>query len=305
MNQHLRLIAAGVLAVSTGLVMNSQVRAEDVKEPPIVWKVTEGCARPESAYFDPKSGLIFVSQISGKGADKDNSGWISKLDRSGKVLAAKWVDGLQAPKGIRSTGDTLWVSDIDELIGISIPEGKITDRIKFEGAKFLNDVAASEDGTVYVSDMLGNKIHALKNGKLSVFAEGPELEFPNGLLVDGDKLIVGARGEMTTGTDPQSTKPGHLFALDLKTGKRTLITPEPLGVLDGVEIDGHGGYIVSDWLAGKVFQVSKEGQVKLLVHLTKGTADIAYFPKEHLLILPRMLEDNVTAYDLSKLVSAP
>ncbi len=300
MSISIRLLTCAGISLAATLAASGPVRAEDVKEPPIVWKATEGFSRPESAYFDPKSGFIFVSQISGPGGERDGVGWISKLDRSGKVLAAKWVDGLNAPKGIRSTGDTLWTSDLDELVGVNIPTGKISHRIKIEGAKFLNDVAASEDGTVYVSDMLGNRIHALHAGKLSVVAEGPELEFPNGLLVEGDRLIVGARGELTP--EMQVTKPGHLFAIDLKTGKKTLITPEPLGVLDGVESDGHGGYIVSDWLNGRVFHVSKAGKPTLLAQLTKGTADLAYFPKEKLLILPRMLEDNVTAYDLSKLL---
>jgi sugar lactone lactonase YvrE len=295
-----RLFAAGFVAIVLLNAIGRPSSADDAKEPPVVWKVTEGCARPESAYFDAKSGFLFVSQMSGEGAGKDGVGWISKLDRSGNVLAAKWVEGLNAPKGLRSMDDTLWVSDIDELLGISISTGKVTSNIKIEGAKFLNDVATAVDGSVYVSDMLGNRIYAVRTGKVSVFAEGPELEFPNGLLVEGNNLIVGARGEMSA--DLKSTKPGHLYSLDLKTAKQTLVTNYPLGVLDGVESDGNGGYIVSDWLNGRVLQVTKTSQPKLLIQLTRGTADLAYFQKEKLLILPRMLEDNVTAYDLSKLL---
>jgi outer membrane protein assembly factor BamB len=294
-----RLFAAGFVTIVLLNAIGRPSSADDAKEPPVVWKVTEGCARPESAYFDTKSGFLFVSQMSGEAAAKDGVGWISKLDWSGKVVTAKWVEGLNAPKGLRSMDDTLWVSDIDELVGISISTGKVTSKIKIEGAKFLNDVATAEDGSVYVSDMLGNRIYVVRTGKVSVFAEGPELEFPNGLLVDGNNLIVGARGEIT---DMKSTKPGHLYSLDLKTAKQTLITNYPLGVLDGVESDGNGGYIVSDWLNGCVFQVTKTSQPKLLIQLTRGTADLAYFPKEKLLILPRMLDDNVTAYDLSKLL---
>lgn len=296
-----RLSLFALVASATTLVTGNSLRADD--HPPVVWKATEGCAKPESVYFDSKSGCFFVSQISGPGADRDGVGWISKLDKSGKVLAPKWVQGLNAPKGIRSSGDMLWVSDLDELIGIDIPTGKISQRVKIEGAKFLNDVAVSEDGTVYVSDMLANRIYALRGTRLSVFAEGAELEFPNGVLVDGDRLVIAARGELSA--DLQPTKPGHLFALDLKTAKKSLIAPEPLGVLDGVESDGHGGYIVSDWLSGKVFQVGKDGKTRVLMQLTRGTADLAYFPKEKLLIVPRMMEDNITAYDLSKLVTTP
>ena len=33
----------------------------------------------------------------------------------GKVDAAKWVTGLNAPKGMRALEDTLWVACLDEL----------------------------------------------------------------------------------------------------------------------------------------------------------------------------------------------
>ena len=56
---------------------------------------------------------------------KDGEGWISKLSPKGEVLEAKWVTGLNAPKGMRVQGDTLWVSDIDELVAINRKSGKI------------------------------------------------------------------------------------------------------------------------------------------------------------------------------------
>ena len=36
------------------------------------------------------------------------------------MVSAKWVTGLNAPKGIRSLGGTLWVTDIDEVVSIDI-----------------------------------------------------------------------------------------------------------------------------------------------------------------------------------------
>jgi len=48
-----------------------------------------------------------------------------------------------------------------------------------------------------VSDMMDNKIIAIKDGKVTVFAEGEQLEHPNGLFVDGDRLIVGGWGSGT------------------------------------------------------------------------------------------------------------
>ncbi len=83
-----------------------------------------------------------------------------------------------------------------------------------------------------------------------------------------------------------------------REGKVTPVTPEPLGNLDGVERDGAGGYVVTDWRAGKVFHVSKSGEAKLVLALPQGAADHAVLLDTKTLVLPRMLENRVTAYDL-------
>src|SRR4051794_13239524 len=79
-----------------------------------LWTATQGIDAPESAYFEPVTGYIFVSNVAGKPDEKDGKGWISKLDADGTVLAEKWVSGFNAPKGLRAAGGILWVGDIDE-----------------------------------------------------------------------------------------------------------------------------------------------------------------------------------------------
>jgi hypothetical protein len=206
------------------------------------WTVTAGVDAPESAYVDAASGFIFVSMIGGQPGDKDGNGRIMKLSGDGKVVSAAWVKELNAPKGLRSYDGTLWVADIDEMVSIDISTGGVMSLVKIAGAQFLNDVAIGDDGTVYVSDTLGNKIYAVKDGKASVFAEG-NVEYPNGLLVDGDRLIVGGWGKPEA--DFSTKVPGRLFALDLKTKKKALITPKPVANIDGLELDGRGGYIIT------------------------------------------------------------
>lgn len=265
------------------------------------WSLSEGLNAPESAYLDAGSGFLFISQVGmrpgGTPADKDGNGVISKVTPEGKVVSANWVTGLNSPKGLRSHGGTLWVSDVDEVVVIDIASGTIKSRVKVEGSKFLNDVATGPDGTVYVSDMATSKIHRIKDGKVSTFAEGEQLEHPNGLLVEGDSLVVAAWGK----PEPDfSTKvPGRLYRLNLATGAKTLITPNPTGNLDGLESDGKGGYIVSDWVAGKIYAIAANGNTRLLRQFKQGTADIAYLPASRTLIVPHMLENRVQAYDLS------
>src|SRR5687768_16073056 len=118
----------------------------DLKPLKVVWTVDKDLVKPESAYVEPESGLIYLSNIGEGDAKKDGNGYISKLDTKGKMITAKWATGLNDPKGIRSAKGTLWVSDVDEVVGISLKDGKVTERIKIEEAKFLNDVAAGDDG---------------------------------------------------------------------------------------------------------------------------------------------------------------
>ena len=144
--------------------------------------------------------------------------------------------------------------------------------------------------------MTKNKILRYHDGKLSVFAEGDELENPNGLLVVGNQLVVAGWG---SGSGAKTVL-GHLYSLDLQTGKKTLITPEPVGNLDGVETVARGSYLVSDWSAGKIFYIRQEGTVNLLMQLPKGSADLGYVPDKLLLIVPQMLENKITAYQLRR-----
>jgi hypothetical protein len=261
------------------------------------WTVTDGVETPESVYVDAASGSIFVSMIAGQPGDRDGNGRIMKLAPDGAVVSASWVTGLNAPKGLRSHNGTLWTADIDEVVGIDIAKATVSSRLKIEGSQFLNDVAVGDDGTVYVSDMLASRIYAVKDGKATVFGEGDAMEYPNGLLVEGNRLIVGGWGK----PEPDfSTKvPGHLFALDLQTKAKTLITPKPLGNLDGVESDGRGGYIVTDFPAGKLMHVTSAGESRTLREFMAGSADHAFVPVGNIAIIPHMMENRIAAYDLT------
>ena len=261
------------------------------------WTITEGIVTPESVYVDPASGFVFISSIVGQPTEKDGKGHIVKATSDGKVVSAAWVTGLNAPKGLRSYRGTLWTADIDEVVGIDIASGKITSRVKVNGAQFLNDVATGPDGTVYVTDMMANRIYSLKDGKVSVFADGPDLEWPNGLLVDGNRLIVASWGKPEA--DFSTKVPGRIFALDLATKKKSLITPKPIGNFDGLESDGKGGYFASDYLAGKLVHISAKGDVRTVRQFVQGTADIGFMPKSNTVIVPHMNENRISAYDIS------
>ena len=192
----------------------------------------------------------------------------------------------------------LWVADIDEVISIDIASAKIASRIKVDGAKFLNDVAAGPDGTIYVSDMMASRIYSIRDGKATVFAEGEQLEYPNGLFVDGERLIVGGWGKPEA--DFSTKVPGRLYWLDVKTKQKTLITKQPLGNIDGVEQEARGGFVVTDYMAGKLLQVAETGESRLVRQFKPGLADHTFlYAQGDILIAPHMNENTVAAYDIS------
>ena len=165
--------------------------------PKPLWTVNTGLASPESAYYHQRSNSVFVSNINGQVLEKDGNGYITRIAMGGKVIGEKWATGLNAPKGIRSVGNTIWVADIDEVVGFELTKdgARLASRVKVEGSQFLNDLATSPDGTIYVSDSNQSRIYMVKDGKSSVFVEGADVgDQPNGLLVDGERLILGTIG---------------------------------------------------------------------------------------------------------------
>ena len=92
---------------------------------------------------------------------------------------------------------------------------------------------------------------------------------------------------------------GHLFAFDLKTKQRTLVTSEAVGGIDGIEPDGSGGLLVTDVIGARLLHVAKSGQVKVLAKFSAGGADFGYIGAKRLAVVPFLFANTVSAYDLT------
>jgi sugar lactone lactonase YvrE len=259
----------------------------------LVWEV-QGLNNPESVIYDASSDVLFVSNVNGSSVEKDGNGYISKILTDGTVIRKQWVVGLNAPKGLTIYEGTLYVADIDTLVAIDIASGTISNTYQVDDAKFLNDVAADKDGKIFVTDMVLNRIHCLCDGQFNIWLESPELENPNGLHTEGDHLILGAWGVMTEGF--ATDVPGHLKSISISDKSITSLGGAPIGNLDGVESDGNNGYYVTDWMAGKLYQMDKAGKATLLLELEQGMADLEVILEKNLIILPMMKNDKVLAY---------
>ncbi|WP_438970784.1 SMP-30/gluconolactonase/LRE family protein [Methylophaga sp.] len=260
-----------------------------------VWKTTPDLMGPESVIYHPGSDSLFVSNVNGAPDAVDGNGFITQLSVDGKILSLHWMDELNAPKGLALNGDYLYVADINELVVIDIKNEKIVQRYPAEGAQFLNDVAIDKHDNVYVSDMMTNRIYRLADDEFKLWFADPGLEAPNGLLAENDNLIIGSWGNMVDGFT--TDVPGHLKKINLKTMELTSLGDgTPVGNLDGVEADGMGNYLVTDWMNGRLLQISPNGNSETLIEFEQGSADHTVMPEKNLVIVPMMLENEVVAF---------
>jgi hypothetical protein len=233
--------------------------------------------------FDSKANVLYVSNVDGEPWTADDKGSIAKVSTDGKILAAEWVKGLRAPKGLGQFGDRLYAADLDEVAVIDIGKATIVDHIKIPGAKGLNDIAVSSTGTVYVSDSLTQKLYAIKDGQPETLLEG--LGGPNGVF----------------------TRDGALFLLDNHAlyqveNERTLkkLADGFEGNADGLERVNATDFLVTCW-EGIIYYVSAQGSSQVLLDTRKqkiNSADIGYDSQHHIVFVPTFFKNSVVAYEL-------
>jgi len=252
-----------------------------LSETPAVFKT------PESVKYDKENSVLYVSNVNGKPLEKDGNGFISKLDLDGNVVDVEWITGLNAPKGMGIYKGILYVTDIDELVEISIREGKIINRFSAKDSEFLNDIDIDENGNVFVSDMRTDNIRILQNDVFKIWLQSDEIVSPNGLYCENKNLLIGTK-----------TK---IISVNIKTKLiSTLI--DNTGSIDGLEYTGDGKYLFSDW-KGHVF-VASIGKTKKLILNTAdkniNAADIEFIRDKQLLLIPTFYHNTVSFYKLVK-----
>jgi acetyl esterase/lipase len=254
-----------------------------------------GFRTPESVLYDPKADLYLVANIHGDPSARDGNGFISRISPEGEVIALEWIAGqadgvtLNAPKGMALTGERLFVADIDVVRVFDRENGAPLDEIAVQGARFLNDVAADEGGTVYVTDSATGVLHRIRpDGSLE---QAGQVENPNGIQVHGGTILV------TGGSD-------QIFRLD-DDGASTPEYETPAGGLDGLVLLDDGRVLVSSWTGSAVYQIDADGQVSELFSDINAPADIGFDTKRNLVLIPHFEDDRVEARPLPSTQTPP
>ncbi|MDU9005495.1 SMP-30/gluconolactonase/LRE family protein [Sedimentitalea todarodis] len=251
----------------------------------------DGFDMPESAVFDIDRNRIILSTIIGNPGAADGQGSLVLLTPDGDVIDANWAAGLDAPKGMTIVGDVLLVADLTRLHEIDLATGEIRRSLAMPEAVFLNDVTS--DGEVaYVSDLMTDSLWRYADGELALWLSDSQLAHPNGVFLDGGRLLVGSwgsglRDDFTTET------PGSLLSISLETREISVVAPG-IGNIDGItRVDD--AIIVSDWVTGGLFEIGSDGEAHQTAQFAPGLADIS--SDGSTLYLPMMLDGRLISQD--------
>lgn len=251
----------------------------------------------ESVVYDKKRNVYYASLI---GNREEGDGSIAKVAADGKLIDAVFISGLNDPKGIAITDDKLYVSDVTVLVEADLNTGKILQKHKNEETKFLNDVAITKDGTVYVSDTFKSSIFALTaDGNFSEWLNSEALEHPNGLLNIGNDMYVAAWGNVV-GEGDDKKQSGHFLKLNMDTKEITKISKDTLGNLDGVQVYDKNSFLISAWNTGKIMKINTNGEVEDILTVGRSVGDILYEPSKKVLGLPMNIQSQLLLYQFQE-----
>jgi DNA-binding beta-propeller fold protein YncE len=249
-----------------------------------VWETEATLKVPESVLFDAARKVLYVSNIDGEPWADDQKGSIGKIGLDGKVIAAEWVTGLSAPKGLALSPDGKWLyaADAGGIAVIDIAKGKVASKIAIPEGQQLNDLASDGKGTLYVSDSRGKKVYAVTGDKVTLHLDEKVLKGPNGLLVQGGKLYVLDNNSLNVVNEDKSL---------------TVLAEGMTGGTDGLENVTGEEFLVSIW-SGGIWYV--KGSEKTLVFDGKAvetrTADIGWDPATKTVYVPTFFKNTVIAF---------
>ncbi|WP_417458181.1 hypothetical protein [Kordiimonas sp.] len=255
-----------------------------------VWTVDTGLFEPESVAIDEEQGAIYVSNVVGYG--KNGKGYISKLSMSGRMIAEKWIEGLDAPTGMVLRGEELYFADFNMLKVADVRTGEIIHEYPAPDVRpCFNDVAIATDGAVYISASCSQKIYTLRDGALTALIEDDNaLKFVNGLYVANNMLLSGG---------------WQIWIWDRNTGEPLADGPvtQQANVkdVDGVAWDGEA-FILSMVDDTRLWRLGADGVAAPISDEAFHAVDFQYDFVTGLLVMPRIIgEDDhrVSAYRLT------
>lgn len=272
------------LTLVAALVASSSLALAQTKLP----SVARGLVNPESVAFD-STGRLLVTAIGE--FDKDGDGQVVAFVGANKTVVA---DGLNDPKGITVWEQLIFVTDKNRVMRV---DAKGNLEVWAEASdfpkppKFLNDIVADARGNLYVSDSGDLKgaegavyrISSDRTISTVLDSSNPAVKTPNGLIFDGDDLLVLDFGS------------GVLSRCNLKDKSLTPIADGFPGG-DGLAWDWDHNLYVTQWSTGRV-SVLRDGKgpaETIADGVFQAAADLASHPRFGQVFVPDMKAGTVT-----------
>ncbi len=264
------------MKIFLGLIIALFVSSISIAQPQLVklWESDSVTLKgPESATYDSKSNIIYVSSM--------NNGTIVQMGLSGEIKNASWVTGLTSNKGIGFHKGKLYTAETNAVAVIDMKTGTIIKRIPVAGAIMLNDLEVDEKGIVYVTDTRAGKVYRIEGDQPSLYLEN----------------IPGANGLMAVGTD--------LYVAGTASFQKVTANKEITNIgegyengLDGIVMLSKDEFILSNY-RGMLYYVQANGNKQVLLDTRSikiAANDISYNKKTKTLYVPSFGTNRVIAY---------
>ena len=252
--------------------------------------IINNLSAPQSIIVDPGRGYL-VANANGDPGNRDNHGFISRIDQKGKIAQLHFIQGgqgkvvLNAPTGMVIVDDVLYVADIDTIRSFSRKTGdpiSSLSMIRYHCTSLIG-LTANEAGQLFVSDTNSNAIYKLDPANdfaVSLFVQDESLSGPRGLAIH-------PRTGRLTGVSQEG---GKIFELnEVGTIKELLANSffsRRFQHLEGIAFDRYGSMYVSDMTAGKVWRVLANLKKQVIAEFLVSPAGISIDREKHLILVP-------------------
>lgn len=250
-----------------------------------------GLKNPAGFIVDPATGQYFISNENGGPSERDNNGFITKLDAHGKIVKLKFIEGgtsgvtLHAPKGMAILDKTLFVSDITTIRRFDLATGRPLGEVDLSAVAvdFLTGLAVDDAGLLYIADTGADmivKVATRGDATSTVLVKDAALAGPHGLAVHpttGALVAVSwSEGKILEIAKDGSIK--VLFANSFFNAR--------FGNLSGVDYDAFGNMYVADFSQGKVLRIDPDFRIQTIAEFLTAPAGVAIDRKNHLILVP-------------------
>lgn len=237
---------------------------------------------PESMIYDAANNRYIISNVNGN--------TIFTLSSNGE-LANFVTEGLNGPKALLISGDTLLSMNHTSIQGFLLSDASKVMHIDIEGAQFMNGAALDGKGNLFVTDMQKHLVFRvnLKTESYNVFTTG--LNSPNGLHFDevNNRLLMVSWGGNA-----------KIQAINIADSAVSDLVSTKMSNLDGICADNCGNIYVSSWGKNAVYVYEPtftKAPTKIAESLS-GPADISIREDNQTLLVPKFNANDVEIIEL-------